>query len=154
MLNYNIISVKITLLLSGYSRACDSSQDFLDIWLLLTRNLLNQMFILAKLKWTLLRSPPWLGWPLWNICINNDLGNVSLVVKTSVCFPHSWLITGFVTRLTRQVSLEEHELLNLPEHMSSSSVFSVVPVTRSLVLCVVYELVDFIIEEIYQINSI
>jgi len=38
-----------------YSRACGSYQDFLDRGLLLTRKLLNQ------------RSPPWLGWPLWNI---------------------------------------------------------------------------------------
>jgi hypothetical protein len=33
-----------------YSRACGSYQDFLDRGLLLTRNLLNQGFLLAKLK--------------------------------------------------------------------------------------------------------
>ena len=34
------------------------------------------------------------------------------------------------------VPLVEQELLSLPEHLSSSSVFSGVRVTRSLVLCV------------------
>ena len=29
-------------------------------------------------------------------------------------------VTGFVTRLTRRVSLVEHELPTLPEHLSSS----------------------------------
>ncbi len=33
-----------------YSRACGSYQDFLDRELLLTRNLLNQRFLLVKLK--------------------------------------------------------------------------------------------------------
>ena len=33
-----------------YSRACGSYHDFLDRWLLLTRKLLNQGFLLAKLK--------------------------------------------------------------------------------------------------------
>ena len=50
-------------------------------------------------------------------------------------FPHSWLITGFLTRLTRRVSLVEQELPTLPQHLSSPTVFSGVPVTRHLVLC-------------------
>ena len=33
-----------------YSRTCGSYQDFLDRWLLLTRKLLNQGFLLVKLK--------------------------------------------------------------------------------------------------------
>ena len=70
----------------------------------------------------ILRSPPWLGWPLWNICVTNDHGYVPLVVNTSRSFPHSRLITGFVTRLTRRVSLVEQELLTLPEHLSSPPV--------------------------------
>jgi len=36
--------------LMRYSRACGSYQDFLDIWLLLTKKLLNQGFLLVKLK--------------------------------------------------------------------------------------------------------
>ena len=62
---------------------------------------------------------------------------VSLLVNTSRSFPHSWLITGFVTRLTRRVPLVEEELLTLPEHLSSPSL-SDVRVTRSLVLCVCF----------------
>ena len=46
-------------------------------------------------------------WPLWNINIANDHGYVPLIVSTSWYFPRSWLITGFVTRLTRRVSLVE-----------------------------------------------
>ena len=53
-------------------------------------------------------------------------------------FSHSWLITGFVTRLTRRVPLVEQELLTLPEHLSSSSIFSGVGVTPYLVICVFF----------------
>jgi hypothetical protein len=35
---------------------------------------------------------------------------------------HSWLITGFVTRLTRRVRLVEQKLPTLPEHLSSPPV--------------------------------
>jgi hypothetical protein len=45
---------------------------------------------------------------------------VPIIVNTSSSFPHVWLITGFVTRLTRQVPLVELELLTLPEY----SIFS------------------------------
>ena len=81
-----------------YSRTCGSYQDFLDRGLLLTRKLLNQGFLLVKLK-------SWLGWPLWHICVTNDHGYVPLVVNTSRFFPHSWLISRFLTRLIRRVSL-------------------------------------------------
>jgi hypothetical protein len=74
-----------------YSRACGSYQDFLDRWLLLSKKLLNQGFLLVKLK-------------------SYDHGYAPLVVSTSRSFPRSWLITGFVTRLTRRVSLVEQEL--------------------------------------------
>ena len=53
----------------------------------------------------------------------NDHGYVPLVVNISRSFPDSLLITGFVTRLTRRVSLVEQELITLPEHMSSPTVF-------------------------------
>ena len=86
----------------------------------------------------MLRSPPWLGSPLWNICVTNDHGYVPLVVNTSRSFPHSRLITGFVTRLLLRVPLVEQELLSLPEHLSSPPVFSGIRVTRSLVLYVCF----------------
>jgi hypothetical protein len=46
------------------------------------------------------------------------------------------MLTGFVTRLTRRVSLVEQELPTIPEHPGSLPVFSGVRVTRSVVLCV------------------
>ena len=52
-----------------------------------------------------------LGWLVWNIFVKNDHGYVLFVVNTSWSFRHSWLITGFVTRLTRRVPLAEQELL-------------------------------------------
>jgi len=64
--------------------------------------------------------------------------STQLVVNTSRSFPHSRLITGFVTRLTRRVPLVEQELHTLPEHPSSSPVFSGVRVTQSLVLYVCF----------------
>jgi hypothetical protein len=100
--------------------------------MLLTGKRLNQGF-LVKSKLKILRSPPWLGWPLWNICVTNDHGYVPLVVSTSRSFPHSRLITGFVTRFTRRVSPVEQKLLILPEQLRSSPVFSGVRVTRSLI---------------------
>ena len=43
--------------------------------------------------------------------------------NTSQSFPHSWLVTRFMTRLTQRVTLVEQELLTLPEHLSSPSGF-------------------------------
>ena len=76
--------------------------------------------------------------PFWNICVTNDHGYVPLVVSTSRSFPHSRLITGFVARLTRRVSLVEQKRFTLPEHPSSPPVFSGIRVTRSLVLYVCF----------------
>ena len=63
-------------------------------------------------SWTLQfqsNLPPWLGCQLWNICVNIDHGNVPLVVSNFGSFPYAWLITGFVTRLTRRVPFAEQE---------------------------------------------
>ena len=58
--------------------------------------------------------------------------------NTSRSFPHSRLITGFATRLTRRVPLVEQEQLTLPQHLSLPPVLSGVRVTRSLLLCVCF----------------
>jgi hypothetical protein len=86
----------------------------------------------------ILRSPSWLGWPLWNICVTNDHGYAPFVVNTFRSFPRSWLITGFVTRLKWRVPLVEQELPTLPDHLSSPPTFGGVRVTRSLVLYVCF----------------
>jgi hypothetical protein len=68
----------------------------------------------------------------------NDQGYVPLVINTSRSFPHSWVITGFVTRLTRRIPLVEQELPTFPEHLSSPPDLSGIPFIRSLVLWVCF----------------
>jgi len=55
-----------------------------------------------------------------------DNGYVPLVVNTFRSFPHSRLISGFLTRLTRRVPLVEQELLTLPEHLSTHFLLAIV----------------------------
>ena len=79
---------------------------------------MNQWFLLVKLKSSLRkfydRHHDLVD--RYGISVTNDHGYVPLVVSISRSFPHSGLITGFVTRLTRRVPLVEQELLTLPEH--------------------------------------
>ena len=121
-----------------YSRPCGSYQDFIDRGLLLTRKLLNQGFLwlswshhfesfsLATMTWLTVMECLCHKWP--RICSTCHKHSPILF------FPHSWLISGPVTRLTRRMPLVEQELLTLPEHLSYYA-FSGVRVTRSLVLC-------------------
>jgi len=85
-----------------YSRACGSYQDFLDRGLLLTTKLLSQGLLLIKLKSSLRKfygaTMIWLT--IMEYTCPNDHGYVPLIVSTSRSFPHSWLITGFLTKLT------------------------------------------------------
>ena len=73
-----------------------------------------------------------------NLCVTNDHGYVPLVVNTSRSFPHSRLFTEYVPRLARRVPLVEQELPTLPEHLSSSPVFSGVHAARSVILYVCF----------------
>jgi hypothetical protein len=57
----------------------------------------------------------------------------------------SWLITGFVTRLTQRVLQLQQELLTLPEHLRSPQVFSGIRVARSLVFWNVFINLIFIV---------
>ena len=122
-----------------YSRGCGSYQDFLDRGLLLTRKIQNQGFLLVKLKSSLRKC-----YGRHHDLVDRSGISVSQMttdmfhVNTSRSFPHSRLITGFVTRLTRRVPLVEQELPTLPQHLSSPPVFSGVRVTRSLVLYVCF----------------
>jgi len=54
-----------------------------------------------------------------NIFVINHHWYVLFGVITIKSFPHSWLITGFVIRVTRRVPLAEQEQLNLPDHPHS-----------------------------------
>jgi hypothetical protein len=115
-----------------YNKSADIDLH-IDLWYK-NVNVLCYCVITSKV----LRSPPRHGWPLWNIYVTNDHGYVPPVVNTSRSFPHSWLITRFVTILTRQVPPVEQELFTFREHMSSPPFFSGVRVTRSLLLCVCF----------------
>jgi hypothetical protein len=53
-------------------------------------------------------------------------------------FLHSWLVIGFLTRVTRRVPPVEQELVSFPENLSSSLVFSWLHVAQSFVFCVVF----------------
>jgi hypothetical protein len=83
-------------------------------------------------------STRYYGRMLRSICVTNDHWYVPFVVIIIRSFPHSWLINGFVTRLTRRVPHVEQELLTLPDHLSSPSVCSAVRVARSLVSRVMF----------------
>ena len=74
--------------------------------LLLTRKLLNQEFLLVRLKSSLQKFYGRHN-DLCNICVTNDHRYVPLVASTSRSFPHSWLITRFVNRVTQWVPLME-----------------------------------------------
>ena len=50
---------------------------------------------------------------------------------------HSSLISGFVSRVTRRVSLVEYKLPTLPEHLGLIQVFGIRS-ARSLVICVLF----------------
>ena len=49
------------------------------------------------------------------------------------------ILAGFLTRVTRRISLVEQELATLPEHLRSPPVFSGVRFARSFVFCVLLD---------------
>jgi len=123
---------------------CGSHQDFIDRRLLLKVKLLNQCFLLVKLKSSLRK--------FYGRC--HDLVNrygISVSQMTTDMFhlseasPGPFLIhdfTGFVTRVTRRMSLGQQELPTFPEHLSSLPVLSEVRVARSFgCLCSVLQFV-------------
>ena len=74
----------------------------------------------------------------WLIAIKYLCYKWPFVIITSRSFPRSWLITGFVTTLARQVSLVEQQSPTLPEHLNLPPDFSEVRGTRTLVLYVCF----------------
>jgi hypothetical protein len=59
---------------------------------------------------------------LWDIWVTNDHDYVPFVVIIIWPFSYWWLITGFLTRITRQVAQVTPEQLIPPVHISLSSV--------------------------------
>ena len=90
----------------------------IDRGLLLTRKLVNQGFLVIKLKWTLEKFQQ----------------KTPFVVITIWPFPHSWLITGFITRVTRRSHIWNRNCLPFWIHTG----FSRVGVARSLVFCAMF----------------
>ena len=70
-------------------------------------------------------------------CFFSMIFNVKTLPSSLLIHDFKYIIE-FVTRVTRQVSLVDQELLTLPEHLSSTLVISGVCVARSLVSCVVF----------------
>jgi hypothetical protein len=66
--------------------------------------------------------------PLRKICVTNDYRYVPFVVIIIQAFLHLKLITGFVTRATRQVAHGDQELLTISKHLRSPPCFSEVRV--------------------------
>ena len=66
-------------------------------------------------------------------CVLTDHGYVPFVVITIRFFPHSWLITRSVTRVTQRMIYVEQELFTRSEYQRSPPVFRGVRVARSLV---------------------
>ena len=84
----------------------------------------------------LLQHMTWLA--ITECLVTNGLWYVLFVVITIWFFPHSQLITMFVTRIAWRVSRVEQELLTPPEHLTSPLLCSGVHVTRYLVIHVVF----------------
>ena len=103
-----------------YSRACGSYQDLLDIWLLLSRKLLNQGFLLVKLKSSF--------WKLYGH--HHDLVDrygISVSQMTMYMFHvNTPVLSSFMTchricnRLTRRVPQVEQEMLIFRDYLSST----------------------------------
>jgi hypothetical protein len=63
---------------------------------------------------------------------------MSFVVIQIALFPHSWLVTWFLTKVIRLVPLLEQKLLTIPEHLSSPLYLSGVRIAQSFDFCVVF----------------
>jgi hypothetical protein len=94
-----------------YSRACDSYLDFLNRGLLLTRNLLNQGFLVVKLKSSLRNFIP-IGAMTWLIATEIRVTNYHIYVPFVIIrsLSNSWPISWYVIRVTRRVPLVEQKL--------------------------------------------
>ena len=110
-----------------------SYHDFLDFGLLLTRKLLNKVFLLAKLKSSLrsftVATMTWLL--LQSICFTYDHVYVLFVVVIIRSFSHSWLITGFETRVTPRMPMTSPQF----SMRSCSSIFNFLCSVLHIVVC-------------------
>ena len=116
---------------------CGSYQDFIDRELLLIRKLLNQWFLVIQLKSSLRKfySRHHDLVNRYGVSVSQNVhGSVPFVVITIRSCPHSWLITGFVTRGTKRVQMCSMNCY--PREFTL--VFSRMCVARSVVFCIVF----------------
>jgi len=119
-----------------YAWACSLFSDIFQRHRVLNTKLLNKLFlknppILSVIVFRK-RSTPW--WKVFCQSCTVEIDRIrvtALTVTEHLChkytrilftiwsFPHSWLITGFATSVTRRVPLVEQELHTLPEQMRS-----------------------------------
>ena len=119
-----------------YAWACSLFSDIFQRHRVLNTKLLNKLFlknppILSFIVFRK-RSTPW--WKVFCQSCTVEIDRIrvtALTVTEHLChkytrilftiwsFPHSWLITGFATSVTRRVPLVEQELHTLPEQMRS-----------------------------------
>jgi len=119
-----------------HSRACGPFQDFLDRGLLLKRKLLNQGFLLVNLKSSLRKF-----YGRHHDLVDRygiSVSQMTMDMFHLSYFSHSWLITGFVSKLTRRVPLVWAGTAYHSRAPTFTPVFSGVRVTRSLVLYVCF----------------
>lgn len=95
-----------------YSITCGFCHNFLDRGFLLSINLLNQGFLVVKLKSSLRK---FYGWHhdlvnRYRISLSRMTTYMFRFVPTNTSLPHSWLFIGFVTRVAQLLSLVEQRL--------------------------------------------
>ena len=66
---------------------------------------------------------------------------------------HLWLITGFVTRVTRRVPLAEQELIILPKHLSSPPVLVEFVFGLLSFLCSCFLFVFFFLSDLLRLTN-
>ena len=108
-----------------------SYQDVLERGLLLTKKLLNQWFILVKLK-SYGRHHNLVN--RYGLCVTNAHGYVEHFPGLSSLMTYHWVYNQSNTT----GALVEQELFVLPEHLHSPQVVTEVRAARSLVFCVVF----------------
>ena len=114
LLRHILIKTKLTFLLTPYLYTFSLYE--------------NPSFIIFSAETEYISRRYWLSWShhfescdlvdSYGISVTNDHAYVQLLVITSLSCSRAWLVTRFVTRLTRRLPLVEQELLSLPEHMS------------------------------------
>jgi hypothetical protein len=104
-----------------YFRISLSYHKIPERWLLLKREQQNHAFLVVKLKSSHrnIYGHHDLVDRYDGICVSQFTPDMSSVEITIRSCPHSWLITGFVTRATRRVRHVEQEQITLLLHLRS-----------------------------------